>query len=424
MKHTALFRFLSMLTVLFYTVPLTYAGQVITQTERSWAQDAMKHEASLGAVSSPNSIAVLYFNNKTGVEKLDALQKGMAVMLITDLAKIEQFQVVERVWLQALLDEMDLGTSGLMDVKTIPTVGNLLGAYYVVSGNIQGHSAQNLEIDSSILDIPLQTVTQQPAAKGDLEELFKLEKTVLFNIVDQMNVTLSPEKRTELEQPLSASTAALLALFVGIDLSDKKQYTDAAQMYKQALIEDPNLQVAKSALQELEGMGLVSVEEAVPLEKAAAEAAAVEAGGSSTGIIVGVGLAIAAGVGVAVALGSSSSDSNDSPTLPTLPTDNDTTALTVAASPAAGSSVSCAKGSIYFTFSKAMDTSKGQASISPKNFASGDWSGQQYVVTWPNSTSECSPGYFPTSLSITMGSSFQDTTGSSLTPATFGYTIE
>ncbi len=424
MKHTALFRFLSMLTVLFYVVPLAHAGQVITQTERSWAKDAMKHEASLGVVSSPNSIAVLYFNNKSGLEKLDPLQKGMAVMLITDLAKIEQFQVVERIWLQALLDEMDLGTSGLMDVKTIPTVGNLLGAYYVVNGNIQGHTTQNFEIDSSILDIPLQTVTQQAAARGGLEKLFKLEKTVLFNIVDQMNVTLSPEKRTELEQPLSASTAALLALFIGIDLSDKKQYAEAAQMYKQALIEDPNMQIAKSALQELEGMGLVSVEDAVPLEKAAAETAAVEEGGSSTGIIVGVGLALAAGVGAAVALGSSSSDSNDSPALSTTTPINDTTALTVSASRPSGDTVPCSKGSISFIFSKTMNTSTGQAVISPTNFASGSWSGQQYLVTWSKTTGECIPGYSPESLSITMGNSFQDTTGASLSPATFTYTVE
>ena len=76
-----------------------------------------------------------------------------------------------------------------------------------------------------------------------------------------MQVTLSPQKKEELEHPLSTSTAALLALFAGIDYSDRGLYLRAANMYKQALLEDPQLVMARDALQELKGMGLVTAEE-------------------------------------------------------------------------------------------------------------------------------------------------------------------
>ncbi len=418
MKHTAIFRFLSMLTVLFYSVSLAQAGQVITQAERSWAKDAIKQEANLGAVPSPNSIAVIYFNNKSNLKKLNALQKGMAVMLITDLSKIEEFQVVERVWLQALLDEMDLGASGIMDAKTVPTVGNLLGAYNVVSGDIFAGSTQNIAIDSSILDIPLKNITRQPSVTGALDELFKLEKTVLFNIVDQLKVPISPAKRAELEKPLSASAAALLALFTGINYSDKGQYADAASMYKQALVEDPNLELAQNALQELNAMGLVSVEDAVPVKEAAEEpVAVVEEGGSSTGIIIGLGVALAAGVGAAIALGSSGGGS-DSDTA----SSGDQTALTLVANPESGGSVSCTEGSIAFSFSNPMNQSVGQVSISPNGFASGAWSSTQlYSVSWSHSSSYCASA--PSSVSITL-SGFQDTGGNALSGASqFSYTV-
>ena len=419
MKHTAIFRFLSMLTVLFYSVTLAQAGQVITQAERSWAKDAIKQDTTLGAAPSPNSIAVVYFNNKSNLNKLNPLEKGMAVMLITDLSKIEEFQVVERVWLQALLDEMDLSDSGTMDAKTIPTVGKLLGAYNVVSGNIFAGSTQNISIDSSIFDIPLKNITRQPSATGALDELFKLEKTVLFNIVDQVNVLISPAKRAELNKPLSTSTAAILALFTGINYSDKGLYADAARMYKQALIEDPDLEVAQNALQELNAMGLASAEDAVPVKEAAEDsAAAVEEGGSSTGIIIGVGVALAAGVGAAVALGSSGGGSDGNAT----PPPGDQTAPTLMADPGSGGSVSCTEGSIAFSFSKPMNQSVGQVSISPGDFASGAWSSTQlYSVSWSHDSSYCASA--PSSVSITF-SGFQDTEGIALSGASqFTYAV-
>jgi len=419
MKHTAIFRFLSMVTVLFYSVSLAEAGQVITQAERSWAKDVVKQEATLGAAPSPNSITVVYFNNKSKLEKLNALQKGMAVLLITDLSKIKELQVVERVWLQALLDEMDLGAPGNMDAKNIPIIGNLLGTYFVVSGDVFAGSTQEIAIDSSIFDIPLKNITRQPSVTGALDELSKLEKTVLFNIIDQVNVPISPAKRAELEKPLSSSTAALLALFAGINHSDKEQYADAAKMYKQALIEDPDLEVARNALQELFAMGLVSVEDVVPVKETAEDPVAADGeGDSSVGIIVGVGVALAAGIGAAVALGSGGGGGDGTDTAPP----GDPATPTLIAVPESGSSVNCTEGTIAFSFSKPMNQSVGQVSISPGDFASGAWSSTQlYSVSWTHDSNYCASA--PSSMTITF-SGFQDTEGNALSGASqFTYTV-
>ncbi len=384
MKHKAIFRFLSMLTILFYTSALAQAGQVISQGERSWAKAAIDQEKSMGAISTPNSVAVLYFNNRSGMDTLNPLQKGMAVMLITDLAKVEQLQVVERVRMQALLDEMDLGASGLMDSRTVPAVGKLLGAYFVASGDILKGSGKDLKIASSVLDVPFETLTQQPEAIGPLEQLFKLEKEILFSIVSQLQISLSPAKRAELQKPMSASTTALLALFLGIDHSDKGQYAQAAKMYQQALAEDPNLQMAKSALQELKGMGLIEVEEVgsvdMPLESLPEE----EAGGSSIGTIALVGLGVVAVGGVALALAGSSSSSDDDSSDTN---DTDSTTATVTPSPSAGETVDCLAGAITFAFTKEMDTSNAEISVSPTDFGHGSWpSAQEYVLSWEHSS--------------------------------------
>ncbi|MCI5121618.1 MAG: hypothetical protein D3908_10595, partial [Candidatus Electrothrix sp. AUS4] len=49
-----------------YSAALAQAGQVVTQTERDWASKALQQEKTLstqGVTGTPNSIAVLYFNN-------------------------------------------------------------------------------------------------------------------------------------------------------------------------------------------------------------------------------------------------------------------------------------------------------------------------------------------------------------------------
>lgn len=412
MKHTAIFRLMAMTTIWFYCTAFTVqAGQVITQQDKTWAKQALQKEKSLDTVPSSNSIAVLYFNNKTGQEKLTPLEKGLAVMLMTDLAKVDQIQVIERVRLQALLDEMNLGVSGLMEGKTAPRVGKLLGAYYVSGGDILEGKIKDLAVDPSLVDVPFATISKQPTASGSLDELFKLEKEILFDIIDQMKVRLSPEKKAELQKPLSLSSAALLALFIGIDHSDKGEYVEAAKMYEQALVEDPNLTMAQNALQELKGMGLISSSEAVASEQPPEIPPGAESGGSSVGTVVGIGLAVAVAAGAAIAIGGSGSDDDNGTSDNTTPDPTDTTPPTVRSfSPDDETTLNCEGGEIVFTFSEAM-AQTGQANVSPNGFATGQaWSGQNYVITWKHDYDFCQG---ITSVIVDL-SGFQDSAGNAL----------
>jgi curli biogenesis system outer membrane secretion channel CsgG len=57
-------------------------------------------------------------------------------MLITDLSEVKGLQIVERIKLQALVEEMGLGASGLVEANTAPRVGKLLGAQWLIGGDI------------------------------------------------------------------------------------------------------------------------------------------------------------------------------------------------------------------------------------------------------------------------------------------------
>ena len=180
MKHRPVFRFISISMIWLYSTALAQAGQVITQDERAWARQILTQEKALGKRKTQNSLVVLYFNNRSGREELTPLQKGLTVMLIRDLAEVKQIEVVERTKMQALLDEMELGTSGLMDAETAPEVGVLLRASYVAGGDILQGTTAELEISSSVFDVPFDKFTPQKPAAGAVNEIAKLEKKVLI----------------------------------------------------------------------------------------------------------------------------------------------------------------------------------------------------------------------------------------------------
>jgi TolB-like protein len=422
MKRPLFFRLLSMLTVLFYSTALAQAGQVITQGERSWAKEAVQQKKTMGAISTPNSIAVLYFNNTSGKDTLNPLQKGMAVLLLTDLEKLEQLQVVSRVRMQALLDEMALGSSGVVDKKNAPVVAKLLGAYFVVSGAIVKGFDHDLTIESSVLDVPFEALTEQATVAGTIGQLFKLEKEILFNIIDQLQITLSPAKKLELSKPLSTSTTALLALFLGIDHSDKGQYAQAAKMYEQALIEDPHLTMARSGLQEVKAMGLTGVETLVIAGDEPLLPPSAEDESSSMTTYVGIGLAVAAIGGLALALSGSGSGGDDTSS-PVDPSPGDTTSPTVSPAPDVHTTVACSEGSITFTFSESMDQGSGQIVITPDGFAGGNWGDEQhYVVSWDHFENNYCSG-FESDLVITFNG-LQDSAGNALTGrSSFSYNV-
>ncbi len=355
MRQNPFFKLLCTLVLSVYGITTAQAAQVITPSDRQWAKEALARESQLGAMTNDNSVAVLNFHNKTSQSRLNVLQKGMALMLITDLAKIDRLYVIERIRVQALVDEMAFGETGLVTPQSAPKVGRLLRAYYVVNGDILENAVSEINLDSSLLNVPSEGITDLPQVVGGLDELSRMEKDVLFHIVDELQITISPKKRAELMQPLSTSTAALLALFAGIDLSDKEQYAEAAKMYDRALVEDPNLQAAQDALQELKDMGLIANEELSQIEPPESEVPPVEEGGMGTGTMIGIGLGAAALVGGAVLLLGDSGDSDSG--------GESQGAVTV--TPIEVSAVDCYMDSVNFTFSEPMDQTYGNVSYNP-----------------------------------------------------------
>ena len=177
MKRKICFRTLIFTLVLFLLTPLSWARLVVTDETRSWAKKVVEKEQSLKAISAPNTLAVLDFNNKTEWDKLNPIQKGLALMLMTDLSKVAHLQLVERAKIRALYDELTLQESSLIDSQTQSRLGKLLGAENVVGGDIIKNKIGTFQLNSNLMNVRDEKIFGQPKAEGELlQGLFQMEK--------------------------------------------------------------------------------------------------------------------------------------------------------------------------------------------------------------------------------------------------------
>jgi TolB-like protein len=284
------------------------------------------------------------------------LQKGLSVMLTTDLAKVKDLEVVERAKLQAVLEEIELGTSGLVDTATAPRVGRLVGARFLSGGDILKGAVTQLQVAPNLLDASEQNIINQASAEGNLNDLIAIEKEILFDIIDQMEIILTPDEKAELEKPISTSIPALMLLFRGIDASDHGNYAKAADLYEQALTQDANLTPAKEALNEINALDLASQTAETPSgQESAPEAVSApkKGGGLLKWAAVGLGVAAAGAGGYFLATSGDDDDEEEDPP-PVQP-------MVISTNPSNGEPrVSDSLQEIIVVFNKAMDTNAGQ----------------------------------------------------------------
>jgi TolB-like protein len=82
-------------------------------------------------------VAVLYFdNNSIGKDRADyeGVGKGIAELLINDMAQNPNVRVVERDRVQALLTEQNMTKAGTVDAQTAIKLGKIIGAQYMIYG--------------------------------------------------------------------------------------------------------------------------------------------------------------------------------------------------------------------------------------------------------------------------------------------------
>lgn len=145
------------------------------------------------ADSSTLTLAVLDFKNISGQFALDALEKSIPEMLKTELSRSESgLFVVERQKLAAILQEQALGQTGVLDEQTAQRVGQLVGAQFLVSGEISTVGSK-LRIDCHILKVETGQVRGEKVIGPGREAIDDMVRLLAANLI--FNLTGEGEYR-------------------------------------------------------------------------------------------------------------------------------------------------------------------------------------------------------------------------------------
>jgi hypothetical protein len=97
-------------------------------------------------------------------------------------------------------------------------------------------------------------VTGEVSASGELGDLFRVEKELVFDLVEALDIDLSPAERDAIETVPTQNLQAFLLYSRGLEQEDAGAFSEAAQLYGRAAQIDPAFARAVDATERVESM--------------------------------------------------------------------------------------------------------------------------------------------------------------------------
>ncbi len=250
--------YLSRLADLDPTVELT-PDDYPPQMMRIWYQVEGEIPDEKRPKSDMETIAVMYFDNMSisdDQEKLEPLSKGLMAMMIQDISKTDKLRVVERDRINFLLDELKLQQSDLTDKSTAVKMGKLVGAQTLLMGGFMKLDKNNFKIYGRLVSVETSEIIKAEEVEGDPDDIFELQKELVFKILDDLKVDVDKNTKDVIEQGKDAKYEALYHYSLGLALQDKNDYAGAFAEYRKALEISPGYAEAEEQMDRLRPLAM------------------------------------------------------------------------------------------------------------------------------------------------------------------------
>lgn len=212
--------------------------------------DSGRHvsETSVSAIrsrsgSSPvheHSIAVLYFENLSGMKEDEYLRDGITEDITTELSKIKRLRTFSRAVVLAYRDKP----------VTAGQVGKELGASYVLTGSLR-RAGNRLRINTQLVDAATDFPTWSERYDREMADVFEVQDEIASKIAAALRITLSPQEQEALAAKPTENLHAYDLYLRGRNFARRVGRQDmqfALQMYENAVALDPNFAVAYAAV--------------------------------------------------------------------------------------------------------------------------------------------------------------------------------
>ena len=210
-------------------------------------------EDDLAAERATDAVAVFPFIYRGADPRFQPLGRGLGEMVTVDLATIGRLRVVERVRMQALLEEINMSQGEAFDPQTAPRLGRLVQSGRVVGGSfdVVGGDLQTDVVVWEWKDEPEPVLAEH---RADLSALFRLEKEIVFGLVRELGIELTAAERDRIERVPTRDIQAFLAFSRGLQEEDAGNFTAASAQFEQAVRIDPGFEAAATRAGEAKAM--------------------------------------------------------------------------------------------------------------------------------------------------------------------------
>ncbi len=192
------------------------------------------------AASNEHSIAVLYFENLSGMKEDEYLRDGITEDITTELSKIKGLKTFSRAMVLSYRDKS----------VTAGQVGKELGASFVLVGSLRRAGAR-LRINAQLVDAATDFPLWSERYDREMKDVFEVQDEIAQKIASALRITLSPQEQQALSAKPTENLQAYDLYLRGRNYARRVGRQDlqfALQMYENAVALDPEFALAHAGL--------------------------------------------------------------------------------------------------------------------------------------------------------------------------------
>lgn len=209
------------------------------------------------------TVAVLPFVNSAigrATEELAPLSKGIADLMIIELAQNTSIRLVERENINQILAEQNLARDGRVDDATAARVGRLLGARHMVTGSFVTDRSGTMVITVKSVNVETGRIEYADMDRGTTDDFLSLVSRVGRKTNAGLKLPeLTPQARQTSEartqQQARVPFRAVMMYSRAISAQDAGNRQEALTLFNQVATEFPEFEDAKRARDRLQGSG-------------------------------------------------------------------------------------------------------------------------------------------------------------------------
>jgi len=193
-----------------------------------------------GARAAEKSIAVLYFENLSGVKEDEYFRDGITEDIITELSKIKGLSIFSRPTVLAYRDKQ----------VTPAQIGQQLNAAFVLAGSLR-RAGNRLRINAQLVDTHTDFPLWSERYDREMQDVFEVQDEIARKIAEALRITLSPQEVAALAAKPTENLQAYDLYLRGKSYArrlTRQDFEFALQMFENAVALDPDFALAHAAI--------------------------------------------------------------------------------------------------------------------------------------------------------------------------------